>query len=60
MKAFLITLVVLYVIGLGGTSSNLQKDYPRQRSISRSEDLIALFMQVGMLVWVINLLVSLP
>lgn len=59
MKAFLITMLVLYVIALGGLSFNLQGGYPRQRTISRREDMVALFIQVGLLVWVINLLTAL-
>lgn len=60
MKPFLITMLVLYVIALGSTSFNLQGDYPRQRTVSRGEDLVGLFIQVGLLVWTINLLMALP
>ena len=60
MTAFLITQVVLLVLSLGGTSFNLQGSYPRQRSVSRTEDMVGLFIQVGMLVWGINLLLALP
>ncbi|WP_131193485.1 hypothetical protein [Phytopseudomonas daroniae] len=60
MTAFLITMLVLHVIGLGCTSSNLQGNYPRTKSTSRSEDLIAMFIQIGMLVWTLTLLLDLP
>jgi hypothetical protein len=60
MTAFLITQMVLLMVSLGGTSFNLQCSYPRQRNVSRTEDLIGLFIQVGMLVWVINLLLAMP
>lgn len=59
MTAFLITMVVLHVIGLGGTSSNLQRKYPRIKSTSRGEDLIAMIIQIGMLVWSLTLLLDL-
>lgn len=61
MKTFLITMLVLLVIALGSTSFNLQGSHPRiPRSVSRKDDLIALFIQAGMLVWIINLLLGLP
>jgi len=60
MKALLITLVVLYVIGLASTSRNLQGNYPRQKTISKSEDAISLLIQVGGFVWVLSLLLDLP
>lgn len=60
MKALLITLTVLYVIGLASTSRNLQGSYPRQRTISKAEDAISLLIQIGGFVWVLSLLLDLP
>ncbi|WP_313056244.1 hypothetical protein [Stutzerimonas nitrititolerans] len=58
MTTYLITMLVFAVIGVGVTTHHLQGAYPRQRTSGRSEDLITLCFQVGMLVWIINLLLE--
>lgn len=58
MNTYLITMLVITILGLGGTSYHLQGNYPRQRSTGRGEDLVSLCIQVGMLVWIINLLLE--
>lgn len=58
MTTYLITMLVLTIVGLGGTSHHLQGAYPRQRTTGRGEDLVALCIQVGLLVWIINLLLE--
>lgn len=60
MTIYLITMLVLGLIGITGTSHALRGEYPRQRSISRTEHLISLFIQAGMLVWIITLLLNRP
>ncbi len=58
MITYLITMLVFTIIGLGSTSHHLQGVYPRQKMTDRSDDLITLCLQVGMLVWIINLLLE--
>ncbi|MNO89639.1 hypothetical protein D3C76_811290 [compost metagenome] len=60
MTTYLITMLVLAIIGVTGTCLALGGEYPRQRSISRAEHLVSLFIQVGMLVWVTTLLLNRP
>lgn len=60
MTTYLITMLILAIIGVTGTGHALRGEYPRQRSISRAEHLISLFIQVGMLVWIITLLLNRP
>lgn len=60
MTAFLTVLLVLFILGLCGTTHNLQGDYPRQSTAKRRDDLIAMAIQVCMIVWAITLLVALP
>lgn len=58
MTAYLITMLVITIVGLGSTSHHLQGAYPRQKTTCRRDDLITLCLQVGMLVWIINLLLE--
>lgn len=56
MKTFLIVMLVFGVIGIIVRSRDLSGTYPRVRPVSRPEDLIGMVIQIGMLVWIINLL----
>lgn len=56
MKTFLIVMLVLGLIGIPKRSRDLSGTYPRTQSIGRSEDLIGMVIQIGMLAWIINLL----
>jgi len=58
MTAYLITMLVITIVGLGSTSHHLQGAYPRQKTTCLRDDLITLCLQVGMLVWIINLLLE--
>ena len=56
MTTFLTTMLVFTIIGLSQSSHNLSGSYPRQSTTDRTTDLISLAIQIGMLVWIINLL----
>ncbi len=60
MTTYLIAMLVITVMGIGGTSYYIQGEYPRSKSFTRSDDLVTLAVQVGMLVWIINLLLAQP
>lgn len=40
MTTYLVTMLVLTILGLGSTSHHLQGAYPRQRTSGRSDDLV--------------------
>lgn len=60
MKALLITVLILSIMGIARMVFHLQGSYPRSHSTGRTEDSIGLIMQISLFVWCINVLLALP